>query len=305
MYYFIVNPNAQSGRGAVVWENIRQVMLEKGLPFEALFTEHAGHASILAREAAERDVENKIIVAMGGDGTINEVMEGIWDHEDITFAYIPIGSANDFAKTLGISSKWREALDGILNEEHRIGLHPGCVEFDGKKRHFGGSMGIGFDAAVCVAVESLRFKEFLNRIGLGKFTYVGSAIKLLITSSCDKMKLRLDDKEVREFEHVLFMCGLKGQYEGGGFRFTPDGKMDDPYIHLCMADSIPILKRFMLLPKAATGKHVGAPGIHMMNCQKVEIISSKPKHVHADGEVLGQAKKLTVYLEKTVIPMVY
>ena len=305
MYYFIVNPKAQSGRGAVVWNRICRVMKEKGLPFEALFTEYAGHASELAREAAERDDANKIIVAMGGDGTIHEVMEGIWDHDDITFAYIPIGSGNDFAKTLGISSNWKVALKGILNEEHRIGLHPGRVEFDGKVFHFGGSMGIGFDAAVCVAVEKLPFKSVFNRLGLGKFTYVGSAIKLLITSSCDKMKIRLDGKEVRQFNHVLFMCGLKGNYEGGGFKFTPDGTLDDPYIHLCMADSIPVLKRFELLPKAATGKHVGADGVHIMNCQKVEIISSKPKDIHADGEVLGKARKLTVSMEKTVIPMVY
>ena len=305
MYYFIVNPKAQSGRGAVVWKRIRRVMKEKGLPFEALFTEYAGHASALAREAAERDDENKIIVAMGGDGTISEVMDGIWDHEDVTFAYIPIGSGNDFAKTLGISSNWKEALDGILNEEHRIGLRPGRVEYNGKVRHFGGSMGIGFDAAVCVSVENMRFKALFNRLGIGRFTYVGLAIKLLITSSCDKMKIRLDGKEVRKFNQVLFMCGLKGNYEGGGFKFTPDGTLDDPYIHLCMADSIPILKRFALLPKAAVGKHVGEPGVHIMNCQTVEIISSRPKDVHVDGEVLGKARKLKVSLEKTVIPMVY
>lgn len=305
MYYFIVNPKAQSGRGAIVWKRIRRVMKKKGLPFEALFTEYAGHATELAREAAERDEENKIIVAMGGDGTISEVMGGIWDHEDVTFAYIPIGSGNDFAKTLGISSYWRDALKGILREEHRIGLHPGRVEFDGKVRHFGGSMGIGFDAAVCVSVDNLKFKALFNRLGVGKFTYLGAAIKLLITSSCDRMKIRLDGKEIREFNRVLFMCGLKGKYEGGGFKFTPDGELDDPYIHLCMVDGIPILKRFALLPKAASGTHVGAPGVHMMNCQKVEIISSKPKYVHVDGEVLGQTKKLTVSLEKTVIPMVY
>ena len=82
MYYFIVNPKAQSGRGAVVWNRIRRVRKDKGLPFESLFTEYAGHASVLAREAAERDDDDKIIVAMGGDGTISEVMDGIWDHED-------------------------------------------------------------------------------------------------------------------------------------------------------------------------------------------------------------------------------
>ena len=304
-YYFIVNPKAQSGRGAVVWKKIRRVMKKKDLPFEALFTRYAGHATVLAREAAERNEADKVIVAMGGDGTISEVMGGIWDHEDVTFAYIPIGSGNDFARTLGISSNWKEALKGILKAEHRFGLHPGRLEFDGQVRYFGGSMGIGFDAAVCSSVDNLRFKALFNRLHLGRFTYLGAAIKLLITSSCNRMKIRLDGKEVRSFDSVLFMCGLKGKYEGGGFKFAPDARMDDPYIHLCMADSLSIPARFALLPKAIVGKHVGEAGIHMITCQKVEILSSKPKYIHVDGEVLGMAKKVTVQLEKTVIPMVY
>lgn len=305
MYYFIVNPKAQSGRGAVVWKRIRRVMRKKGLSFEVFFTGYAGHAGELARQAAERDAEDKIIVAMGGDGTISEVMDGIWDHPDVTFAYIPIGSGNDFARTLGISSHWRDALKGILKAEHRIGLHPGRVEFDGQVRHFGGSMGIGFDAAVCDSVDRMRFKALFNRLGVGKFTYLGAAIKLLITSHCGRMKIRLDGKEVQQFDHVLFMCGLKGKYEGGGFKFAPEGEMDDPYIHLCVADNLTVLRRFALLPKALSGHHVGEPGIHIMNCQKVEILSSGPKYVHTDGEVLGMAKKVTVQLEKTVIPMIY
>lgn len=305
MYYFIVNPKAQSGRGIVVWKRIRRVLKQRGIPHEALYTEYAGHATVLARQAAQSDEENKIIVAMGGDGTISEVMGGIWDHEDVTFAYIPIGSGNDFAKTLGISSNWKKSLRGILNEEHRIGLHPGRVEFNGQVRHFGGSMGIGFDAAVCYSADHLRFKKVFNRLGVGKFTYLGSAIKLLFTTSCDKMKLRLDGKDVRQFSNVLFMCGLKSKYEGGGFKFAPDAQLEDPYIHLCMGHDLPIIRRFMLLPKALNGKHVGAPGVAMMKCKKVEILSSKPKYIHVDGEVLGKTKKLTVSVEKTVIPMVY
>lgn len=305
MYYFIVNPKAQSGRGIIVWKRVRRVLEKRHIPYEALYTEYAGHATVLAREAAEREEEIKIIVAMGGDGTISEVMGGIWDKQDVTFAYIPIGSGNDFAKTLGISSNWKKSLKGILNEEHRIGLHPGRLEYDGHVRHFGGSMGIGFDAAVCYSVDHLRFKALFNRLGLGKFTYVGLAIKLLITSHCDKMKLRLDGKEVRRFKKVLFMCGLKSNYEGGGFKFAPDAKLDDPYMHLCMGYELPIYKRFMLLPKALSGKHVGEPGVAMMTCQKVEILSSKPKYIHVDGEVLGKTTKLTVSVEKNVIPMVY
>ena len=108
MYYFIVNPNAKSGKGRIIWQKVCRVMNSKGLTYEALFTEKKGQAAELAREAAERSrrtaqgertnqgSDEKIIVAMGGDGTISEVLDGIWDHPEVTFAFIPIGSGNDW-----------------------------------------------------------------------------------------------------------------------------------------------------------------------------------------------------------------
>ena len=311
MYYFIVNPNARSGKGRMIWQKVCRIMNEKGLPYEALFTEKKGEAAKLAREAAERDEEKekteseKIIVAMGGDGTISEVMDGIWDHPEVTFAFIPIGAGNDFARSLGISSNWRKALTGILSEKHRIYFHPGRLEYDGKVRHFGGSMGIGFDAAVCDGANRLRFKSVFNRLGLGQFTYTGVAIKLLVTSSCDKLKIRLDGKEIHRFKKVLFLCGLKGNYEGGGFMFAPDARIDDEYLHICIAAGIPVFKRFLLLPKALKGKHVGVPGVYMYRCKKIEILSSRPKLIHGDGEVNGPVTKVTASLEPTEVSMIY
>ncbi len=308
MYYFIVNPNARSGKGRLIWQKVCRIMNEKRLPYEALFTEKKGEAAKLAREAAERDEaaeQNKIIVAMGGDGTISEVLDGIWNHPEVTFAFIPIGSGNDFARGLGISSNWRKALAGILSEKRRIYFHPGRLEYDGRVRHFGGSMGIGFDAAVCDGANRLRFKSVFNRLGLGQFTYTGVALKLLVTSSCDKLKIRLDGKEVHQFKKVLFLCGLKGNYEGGGFMFAPDARIDDEYLHICLADGVPVFKRFLLLPKALKGKHMGASGIYSYRCKRIEILSSRPKLIHGDGEVNGPVTKVTASLEPTRIRMIY
>lgn len=171
MYYFIVNPNARSGKGRLIWQKVCRIMNEKRLPYEALFTEKKGEAAKLAREAAERDEaaeQNKIIVAMGGDGTISEVLDGIWNHPEVTFAFIPIGSGNDFARGLGISSNWRKALAGILSEKRRIYFHPGRLEYDGRVRHFGGSMVLvsmrqsATERTVCVSSRSLTVSASVN-----------------------------------------------------------------------------------------------------------------------------------------------
>lgn len=316
MYYFIVNPNAKSGKGRIIWQKVCHLMNSKGLAYEVLFTEKKGQAAELARKAAERsnkpiqgkrtnlDSAEKIIVAMGGDGTISEVMDGIWDHPEVTFAFIPIGSGNDFARSLGISSNWRKALQGILSEKHRFifirdvsNMMEKCV----LRRQYGHC----FAAAVCDGANRLRFKSAFNRLGLGKFTYTGVAVKLLVTSSCDKLKIRLDGQEIHRFQKVLFLCGLNGNYEGGGFMFAPEARVDDAYLHVCIAAGIPVLKRFLLLPKALKGKHVGAPGVYMYRCKKIEILSSRPKLIHGDGEVNGPVTKVTASLEPLAIPMVY
>lgn len=305
MYYFVVNPQARSGKGKITWEKIEKVLQRREIPYEVLFTEMQGQAGLLARKAAENRAEDKIIVAIGGDGTVSEIMSGIFDHPEITFGYIPVGSGNDFARGLGISTDWREALEGVLAPKHRIFLHPGRLEFDRRTRHFGESMGIGFDAAVCSGANRLRFKSVFNRLGLGKFTYTGIALKLLITSSCDRMKIRLDGKAVHTFSKVLFACGMNGPYEGGGFKFAPEASVDDGMIHLCVAAGLPIYKRFLLLPKALAGKHVGAEGIYMFTCKKAEIISSRPKFIQGDGEVFGPVKKVTASVEDIGIPFIY
>ena len=119
------------------------------------------------------------------------------------------------------------------------------------------------------------------------------------------MKIRLDGKAVHTFSKVLFACGMNGPYEGGGFKFAPEASVDDGMIHLCVAAGLPIYKRFLLLPKALAGKHVGAEGIYMFTCKKAEIISSRPKFIQGDGEVFGPVKKVTASVEDIGIPFIY
>lgn len=305
MYYFVVNPKAQSGRGAKIWKQVEQVMISRHLNYKVFFTAYKGHASKLVTQIAHENSDAKILVAMGGDGTISEIMETLWKYENMTFAYIPMGSGNDFAKNIGISSSWKKALKGILDAQHQITFFPGKISIHGKEIHFGGSMGMGFDAQVCVRAEHMPFKSKLNRLNLGKFTYLLAALEPLFRTKGTSMKLRIDGKKKLELRDVLFLCALKGSYEGGGFMFAPGGKMEDPHLHLCIAEKLSVLRRCILLPLALFGKHTHAPEIHRLDCKKIEILSKKPLYVHGDGEVLGRGNKVTVTLEAGRISMIY
>ena len=126
-YQFIVNPKARSGRGARVWEDLKQILENDGIDFEARCTEYAGQAEEFAAEMTA-DGEEHLIVALGGDGTVNEVINGILDCSKVVFGYIPTGSGNDFTRALKIPTDPQKAPSGY-------GYHRTCTRFrQGKYR---------------------------------------------------------------------------------------------------------------------------------------------------------------------------
>ena len=113
MYTFIVNPNARSGLGHKIWSSLEEVLKERNVEYEVLFTKYQHHATKLTKQLTSTG-EECTIIALGGDGTINEVMNGICDISKTTLGYIPIGSSNDFARSLKLSTDALTALDHIL-----------------------------------------------------------------------------------------------------------------------------------------------------------------------------------------------
>ena len=120
MYSFIVNPNARSGLGLEIWKQVEEILNEKNVEYKVYMTRYPEHASEFAKEITEA-YENPTIIAMGGDGTVNEVMNGITDFSKVTLGYIPIGSSNDFARGLELPKDPVDALNAVITKPH---LHP-------------------------------------------------------------------------------------------------------------------------------------------------------------------------------------
>lgn len=309
MYHFIVNPCARSGYGKKVWESVSGIMEENHLDYEVHFTQKSGDGRRLARLAAkackkDADFVNYVI-AIGGDGTVSEVLDGIWDQQQVTFGYIPVGSGNDFCRGMKMPRDWYRALKGILTEAHVVSLYTGRLKTDGMTKHFGVSCGMGFDAHVCYDVENNNYKKLLNRLHLGQFSYVLMAVRLLIMSRCERMKIRIDGHQVRSYSNVLFAAAMNLPYEGGGFMFAPEADGTKPYMYMCVAHGIPVLKRFGLLLLAPKGGHVGHQGVDLVPFTKAEIISEGPKYIHHDGEYEEPVTKLTISIEEIPVRFVY
>jgi len=283
MYNFIVNPNARSGLGQKVWNKLEGILKHRNIKYRVFFTEYQKHATEITREITSGD-EEQVVVALGGDGTVNEVVNGIINYDSTILGYIPIGSSNDFARGLELPKDPVAALELILSPKR---LHPMNVcelRYKGKKRRFAVSCGIGFDADIVHESVVSRFKAFLNKIGLGKLTYVAIAIhRLFLTTPCT-LTITLDDEQEITYPKSYFAALMNNKYEGGGVKFAPDAANDDDMIDVMIASNLPKLKVLMLFPTAFVGWHTRFKGVYLHQAKHVKIHTERPLPVHTDGE---------------------
>lgn len=283
MYSFIVNPNARSGLGQKVWNELEAILQKEKIAYQVYFTKYQKHATSITREITSKD-EGQIVVALGGDGTVNEVVNGIVNFDKTILGYIPIGSSNDFARGLGLPTDPVDALNAVLTRPHLHPMDVGELRYKGKYRRFAVSCGIGFDADIVHESVVSHLKVFLNKLKLGKLTYVGTALhRLFLTTPCTAT-VTLDDEKELTYPKTYFVALMNNQYEGGGAKFAPKAKNDDGMLDIMIANNIPKLKVLLLFPTAFMGQHTRFKGVHVLRAKKVHIRTEKPLPVHTDGE---------------------
>lgn len=306
VYHFILNPVSRSGRGQKLWDTVIEPYLQASqVPYEAHFSGKAGDITRLAMEISsiESPAPHRIVV-LGGDGTIDEALQGIADLSRVALGYIPIGSGNDFTRDMPISRNPLKALRQILEAESTTAVDIGVTTYgDGTSHRFIVSSGIGFDAAVCEETNRSDMKGFLNRIGLGKLTYLGIALKQLFASKAVSCQIRLDDGEPISIRAILFVAFMNHMYEGGGFKFAPGADYRDGMLDLCVVGDLSKALILVALPTAFIGKHYMFKGITAYRARKVEIRTSAPLWVHTDGEVARRSDCLTVTCQHQALQM--
>ncbi len=284
-YEFIVNPKSRSGMGKRIWDTLELELKKRRVEYKVYPTERRKHAEKIA-SALTSDNERHRIVVLGGDGTVNEVVNGIRFPEKVILGYIPIGSSNDFARGLRIPSDPSEALEIVLNPRRVMDMDIGTVSRPCGTRRFAVSAGIGFDAAVCHEVSVSWWKKILNRIGLGKLSYAVVALDRLKKDRPAEMHITLDGERELVFEKTYFAAFMNLPFEGGGFRFCPDALPEDGLLDIVILSGVSRLKALFLLPTALVGKHVLFRGVTILRCRKAEAETDRPMPIHTDGEPL-------------------
>lgn len=290
MYHFIINPKSSSGRGIKYWWIVKSELEKREIPFTAVFTKHEGHAIELTGQICRENDGIKNIIVLGGDGTINEVINGIPDFSEVLLGYIPSGSSNDLARSLKIPKDPIAALDNILKPKKFQYLDYGVISFpdnDTPPRRFACSSGIGYDANVCLEVQASPLKKKLNRIRAGKFIYIAIAIKQLIASAAKHTDATVivDGMKKDTYQRVLLVSGMIHKYEGGGLMMAPQADPCDGKLSVCLVHDMSTFKAFLLLPTLFSGKHVNHKGVEAFHCSDIEIIFDKEAAVHTDGEL--------------------
>lgn len=289
-YDFIINPKARSGMGMKTWQKIEEKLKAEKVPYRAHLTRRRGHAGKLARQITE-DGKKHILVVLGGDGTVNEVVNGICQLDQTTFGYIPIGSSNDFARGLKLEKDPMKALHSILHPKKVIAADVGQISREGKRRRFIVSAGMGFDAGVCHEVCVSQWKKRLNKIGLGKLSYAVVALDRLRKDKPVKITITLPDGREKIFEKTLFAAFMNLPYEGGGFQFAPEASVTDGCLDLVVAHHMSPVKAVWLLPRAFFGKHTKAKEIAVIRSPFVSVRAERSLPIHTDGEAAFSRKE--------------
>jgi YegS/Rv2252/BmrU family lipid kinase len=296
MYHFIINPKSSSGRGIRFWWTVKNELDIREVPYMVAFTKHMGHATELARQICDENTGIKNIVVLGGDGTMNEVINGIPNFEEVLLGYIPSGSSNDLARSLKIPKDPIEALNNILKPVKFQYLDYGVIEFldkDTAPRRFGCSSGIGYDANVCYEVQESPLKKSLNRFGAGKFVYIAIAIKQLFTSKLN-CTIIVDGNKKDTYAGTMLVSSMIHKYEGGGLLMAPHADPCDGKLSVTLVHGLSPAKSFVLLPTIFTGKHIKYKGVESFHCSDIEIIMDGETSVHTDGEIPAICKHIKV-----------
>lgn len=290
-YTFIINPIAGKGRGRKLLQTLNQLIHKNFPDAEIVVTRRRMHAFEIASE--RKNDSSRVIVAVGGDGTVNEVGNGLIGGSAM-ISVIPIGSGNDFVKMFNIPPDIHAAVEKIRNgniRESDVG-HVVIRTFDGSeiKRYFLNGIGIGFDAAV--ANQTTKFKH-LRGISL----YAVSVAFVLFNYQTPNIMMSLNG-ETMNGEHFLIAVG-NGKCAGGGFYLTPEADIEDGLLDVCLVDNISIPQVVKIFPSVMKGNHKKHNKVHFYKTDALRVESRQEIMLHADGEVLATRAK---DIEIVIIP---
>ena len=298
MYHFIVNPNAGSGKGKYLWKQVEEILTKEDMEYVVHIPESGSEVTRLVRQMTGEMQEDVHIIVVGGDGTLNDVLQGIVDFSHTKLSCIRVGSGNDFARNMGISKNMRKTIRHILYEPEEILLDYGVAEYANggqlESRRFIISSGIGYDADICQEVSVSSLKRMLNRIHLGKLIYLIIGVKQIFSRISPKAVIQLDDAPEMTVSQMFFTVGMIHEKEGGGVPFCPHADARDGLLEVCLVRSMSKCKLMLAVMLVYMRKHLLFQNITEHRCKRLYIRAEQPQWFHLDGDTPCQIEELVL-----------
>jgi diacylglycerol kinase (ATP) len=279
-FTFIVNPAAGKGAGKKVFSSLLGELERRGTAYDFVETTGPGHATEAARAAS-----SPVVVSVGGDGTINEIANGITGSTK-HLGIIPAGSGNDFIKSAGVPRRPLQALQTLFKGVARpvdIGTVRCAIEKErggnSAPRLFVNGVGVGFDAAVAARTREIPFLS-------GTALYILAVLQTLGKFNPPDFKIQFDGSS-HQARGLLIAVG-NGKCAGGGFYLTPEARVDDGLLDVCSVDDKNIFEILSLMPRVMRGKHHNVSGVKFFKEKRLTISADECFYVHADGEIVGE-----------------
>ena len=275
-HLFIVNPAAGKGKGMQYITEIKS-LLEGKADYCIKITEKKGQATEIVKQYTSKD--DYIVYAIGGDGTINEVVNGMVGSGS-SLAIIPAGSGNDFIKTIYPKYNKGELLHKLLNGRTE------CIDLVKiNEKYFLNIVSVGVDAEV--AFNAIAFKKM--KYIKGEAAYLMSIFKTLCSYKSTQFKVILDGKQTCD-KKILLLAVANGRFYGGGIPIAPHAKVNDAKADICLVKELKFGKILTIIPKLFKAKHEEAEEVEVYRANQIEIESAELFRVNIDGEIVTANK---------------
>lgn len=286
--FIIGNPIAGGGALKKI-EKVQEILKKKEIPHEIILTKKQGDAEYFAKKIKEAQSDKILIIAAGGDGTYNEIINGL-AYSQIPLAILPLGTTSVLAKELKIPNNLEKSIELALHGKVER-IHIGKIKNKEKQRHFILMAGIGFDGFTVYNVNP-RKKRYLRKVA-----YILSGIKTLFNYKPDELKIK-NGKSKKAYTAII----CKASCYGGNFKIAPDIDLKSPTFSIFLSKTRSKIGIFLQILGVITGKHLKMKNTDYFHAESLKI--SGNAHVQIDGDYFGKAP-VEINIVKNAINLVF